>query len=116
MPVTTRAAVVAMAPELAAIPEEDARWESAIADAEREMNAAVWGGLLEQGARYLVAHKLSVSKTAGTSSQGQMQSYSAGGISISYAAPVGLPGEYTRTPYGAEYKRLQRIVGGGPAR
>ncbi len=116
MPVTTRASVVAMVPSLGAIGEDDPRWGLFIQDAEREMAAGVWGGLLEVGARNLVAHKMLTSQSGGAQGRGDVQSQSVGGVSITYAAAQGAPGDYARTPYGAEYRRLQRIVGGGPAR
>lgn len=114
MPATSREAVIAIAPELDAIPADDGRWAAFLADAEA-LPAGVWGRLLAQGARNLVAHKLTVSeRQRKTGGRGPVLSEAVGGITRTYAAPQGDPAGFESTPYGAEYRRLARLVGGGP--
>ncbi len=64
MPVTTREAVLQIAPELGEISAEDARWARFIADAEAMLSPTIWGSRLEMGARYYVAHLMTDSKRA----------------------------------------------------
>lgn len=110
----TRTDVLAIAPELGTIAPEDGRWAAFIADAYSELGAAVWGTRLDRGAKYLVAHWMTVSTgNAGGALKGAVLSESVGGISRTYAQPTATRGTYASTSYGAEFLRLQRLVAGG---
>lgn len=111
MPATTRQSVVSHAPELASVPEDDARWALFIADAELELAPSVWGRRLELGARLLVAHRMTLSLQSATGRAGVV-SEAAAGVSRTYATPRGGTGDVESTPYGLEYRRLARLVGG----
>jgi hypothetical protein len=115
MPVTTRDSVLQIAPELSAVPDTDARWLRFIADVEIELNPDVWDVRYQRGVDLLVAHWMTLSVRApGTSMRGPVQSETVGGVSRTYAAGNMAMNAYDSTPYGAEYRRLARIVGGGP--
>jgi hypothetical protein len=115
MPATSRADVIAIAPELDSVAADDPRWAAFLTQADA-LPAGVWGRLLGQGAANLVAHKLTLSvRQQRTGGRGAVLSESVGGISRTYAAPAsGDPQGFDATTYGAEYRRLARLVGGGP--
>jgi hypothetical protein len=101
--VTTKAAVLNLAPELAGVSEERFAW--AIHAAGLELSAEHYGARLELAATYLVAHILTISERSGV---GPVQSISVAGVSKSFATGSSSGGDLEATPYGLGLLRLTR--------
>lgn len=118
MALTTKAAVLLAAPELASV-VDDARWNLAIADADQDTPERVLGAKAERAARYLVAHMLVVSeRTKKSAGRGQVVSETVGPMSRTYAVQASAGGtvaeEWLRsTPYGEQYLRITAAAAGG---
>lgn len=107
--------VVAIAPELGALkvdgtpvigpPSQDALLAIAIA----QCNAASWATLLNAGIIYLAAHLGTLARTRGG---GMVTQESVGQLQRAYATPQGIKGSLGLTSYGAEYKRLLKLLPG----
>lgn len=104
----TSADVLRIAPELAALNLSSADWDSFLADATSQVNAAAWGTRADLGVKYLTAHLVAL---ANPKAGGRLvQSQSVGGVSVTYAVPAGEPGALGTTRFGAEYQRLLRTL------
>lgn len=116
MPITTRAAVVTMATELAIYPD-GADWTQAIADAEVELGSAA-GNLSssewEYAGRLLVAHLVTTRKNKSLTSPRIQSENIAGVISRSYAASMASDARsLDQTGYGLQLLELLRRSGAG---
>lgn len=104
-----------IAPELSGV--DDATFAAIIADAYGQMNPTLWGRKLDIGAKYLVAHLVSMTTAGGAPDAagtfGQVQSESVGGVSRTYQTTASGTG-LEATSYGDEYKRLLRQVAFAP--
>lgn len=113
MPLTTREAVVNMAPELAATPDGSA-WTQAIEDAEVLVSVNSLGAKrAELAARYYVAHRIAVlQKKLGTASGAVVSESIAGVLSRTYAASVNQNADdLDLTAYGKTFRRLSSVHG-----
>lgn len=97
--------VVAIAPELAAA--DPAQQAQILATVEREVSDTLWGDRANDGRCYLAAHLATLARMKGT---GVVTAAGVGPLSRSYATPQGLTGSFGLTSYGAEFKRLIRLL------
>ncbi len=97
---TTQSAVLAIAPELAAVSQE--AWDTALSDAALQVGPN-WGKKQEMAQRYLVAHKLTLIVRADKG--GEITSERTGDVATTYAAAES--GNYSETVYGREYDRIR---------
>lgn len=107
---TTRDDVIAIAPELAAVPAGEP-WDAVLGFVQVEVNVDSWGGLprANRAARYLVAHLLTMTQEEGSDYPIQMEKV--GDVSRSYAVPTSFgDGDLDNTSYGREYQRLLRQI------
>lgn len=114
MPLTTKEAVLATAPELAKLAgaEWDATWAQALADVSLEVSEDVWGESTELASRLLVAHTLLLSHPHLQARQ--VVSVSALGVSKTYASGAAPTSALDGTPYGQRFARLAlQLLGTG---
>jgi hypothetical protein len=98
-----------IAPELAALSAPD--FAGFLSDAQLELDATVWGLMLDLGTKYLVAHKMAIAHPELTSPH-PVQSEQVGDIRRSFAVSAPRdPDAYDQTKYGREFKRLRRTLG-----
>lgn len=109
----SRAAIVARVPALEAV-TNPGEWEAAIADAQLQVAASVWGDLYELGVIYLAAHLLLAAHPE-VEGPGPVQSESVGSISRTYAVSGSVFHNVMRTSAGKEYARLRSLLGLGVA-
>lgn len=104
-----RTTVLTYAPELAAIPADDARWTSVPAMVSDMLDSTVLGSSFDRVGSLLVAHYLTV-PPIGITSQ------SVGPMSISYATATSDKDRsgWSRTFYGEMALSIIRTVTGGP--
>lgn len=90
-----------------------------IADAAPRFDVSRWEDLYDQGLAAYVAHTIAIEQAeqaAGVSLSVDAISYGAPGGQITrstMAVERAVLNEYSRTPYGRRYQRLQRLVGMG---
>lgn len=95
------------APALASL--SDGELDAAVAHANLQLDADVWGDWLEMGLLNLAAHLGTMAARRGTA--GSVQSEAVGQVSRSYAVSVAADGAALRsTAYGAEYQRLANLL------
>ena len=100
---TTQSAVLAIAPELAAVSQD--AWDTALSDAALQVGPN-WGKKQEMAQRYLVAHKLTL--IARADKGGEITSERTGDVATTYAAAES--GNYSETAYGREYDRIRHCT------
>lgn len=105
----TWADVVNIAPgDAAAFNAMDPAAQAAIlAYATAQCNPGAWGALLNNGIVYLAAHLAKMGLMRGA---GPLTAESVGAFSRSYGTIQGLKGSLAVTSYGAEYRRLLRLL------
>lgn len=103
----TKASVVAIAPELAAVSDED--FAIVIGDVGLQLSPDAWDTLLDLGTKYLTAHTLAVAHPE--LYRPMIQSDKAGAVETHYLAPAQGGDELDATKYGKEFKRLRRQLG-----
>jgi hypothetical protein len=101
--------VVAIAPgDAAAFTAMDPAAQAALLGyATAQCNPGAWGALLNNGIVYLAAHLAKLGLLRGA---GQVTEESVGQLSRSYATMQGLKGSLGMTSYGAEYRRLLKLL------
>jgi hypothetical protein len=109
----TRAAIVARIPALDAV-TNPSEWDAAIADAQLQVAASVWGDLYDLGVVYLAAHLLLIGHPE-IEGPGPVQSETVGSVSVSYAVQAAARGQLGSTMAGREHLRLGRLLGLGAA-
>lgn len=101
----------AIAPEFAG--EADETLNTFIGFAASRMSANEWGTLFSQGAAYLAAHLLTLSRRGAGAGAGAVTRRKAGEVEVSYGAVVGVldrDATYATTPYGIEWLNLSRTL------
>lgn len=90
--------------------------ESYIAEALRELDAAVFGERLDDATKYLAAHLLSLSRSGSVGPSGPMIAEHVGPVGRTYAVPMDGSSKSTlsTTAYGRRYADIRRQVAGGP--
>jgi len=97
--------VVAVAPELAALNSNSQTQILAMVD--RQIDDTAWGGLADDGRRFLSAHYGTLAIRKGS---GFITSERVGSLGRSYATPQWLKSSLGLTSYGIEYRRLARLL------
>lgn len=107
----TKDDVLLLAPELSSV-TDDNRWDAVINDAYLQLNPDVFEEKTDLAAKLLVAHMLTISRWAETG-RGQIEDESVGQVRRRYAVSKGGEGagQFGSTPYGLEFRRLQRQLG-----
>lgn len=116
MSLTTKNAVVTMAPELADV--ADATWVQALGDADALTNSALFPGpKAEIAARYYVAHRLTMDKRGGGAAGGLL-GYRAGNVSATFSSNWFANSEVaawlSSTSYGQALLSMTRAAAAGP--
>ena len=83
-----------------------AQIETAIARAERRINAAFWGNLEDDGVFYLTAHIMAVEDPTNAASGGSIRRQQAGPLEKEFQHISWSADWYNATSYGREYKAL----------
>lgn len=104
----TPESVRALAPELAAVPDE--RIQFFINQAERRVNRDAWGARADDGVTYLTAHLVTQAGKGAGADPGPVSSVSVGEVSQSYAVPSDLQGSLGATHYGREFLEMRGLV------
>lgn len=102
----------------------DATIDFWIAQAENQIDAAIFGSRVNLAGAYLTAHMLKVTGyglggggLGGGAALGAIQSATVGGVSVAFSSrgAASQVSEYlSRTPYGIEFSRLVRLSGATP--
>lgn len=112
MSATTKANVLLIAPELSTL--SDDLWNLIIDDVTSDLSASVFGSKLEQAARYLVAHRLTlISQGISGGGGGQVIKEKTGDEMIEYSNNIkwsvkDLP--YARTQYGITFLEIRNRI------
>ena len=104
---TTRANVLAIAPELSTGITDD-QWTLILSDVADEITISIFKSRQEIAQRYLAAHKLTLVKTGGSGeafSVGSISSKSVGDVSVSYAVSTDKNNPVTK--YEAEFNKIK---------
>lgn len=105
-----------IAPELETVDvTELARIDRFIVRATNRLNVTGLGDKYDEAAAYLVAHQLTRSSSATSTTGGAVTKEKVGDVEISYsAASVSSGTDYNSTKYGQEYQALLRTCYAGP--
>ena len=109
MAATTQANVLLIAPELSTLDQD--LWDLILADVTNDLSSSVFGNKLEQAARYLTAHRLTLLK-AGISgvTSGPVTKEKVGDVMKEYSEGTrfsATKASYARTQYGLTFLELR---------
>jgi hypothetical protein len=106
---TTKANVLAIAPELSTL--SDDTWDLILADVANDLSATVFGSRLEQAARYLAAHRLTlIAQGSSGGSGGQLTKEKTGDEMREYSDGTRWSARdalYARTQYGLTFLEIR---------
>jgi hypothetical protein len=110
MALTTKANVLAIAPNLSTI--SDDTWALFLADVENHISQSVFGAKTEEAARYWVAHYLTLIKDSSlASASGPIVKERVGDVMREYAKVNNLSSsekDYSRTGYGQKFLTIRK--------
>ena len=114
---TTRAKILAIAPELSALTydknDADNVWNIILVDVIAQITSDVWGNYQEQAQRYLAAHLLTLARPSGARqplASSPISAIKTGDESISFASKGSKIDQYDLTIYGQKYKEIRSLV------